>query len=696
MTPVAFIRILRNNFLLIAGVAITMGVLVYFLTLNQEQTYRTKALVYTGIASGYDIEAMEDQRIDYFGVNNAFDNLINIVQSQYTKEETALRLLALHLQYDEPSPGILGPIPFQQLKEVLPTRFREKHLVAGSPELTLVRLRETLKGGSPFLNELLYKSKSPYGLKTIGNCRAVRKGSSDMVEFIYEYSNAEICHTTLEILLDVFIERYRKLKEAETSDVVAYFEKRLSNAKEVLNTAENNLTKFRSSNQIINYNEQTKFIASKKQDALERYTQERMDLVASQAVMDSLEARLNQKDVILNTNTAMMNKRDQLAEIRQRIAFLEIEDRKDQVVDSLEIEAEKLRDQISDHLKANYDLTHSNEGVQIQELLRSWLDNLVKVSEQKARIQLYEDRLSDINKQYDIYAPLGSTLSRLEREIDVAERAYLEVLHGLNMAKLREQNIQMSNNLNVIDPPEFPLEPEPSKRMLLVILAFLVGGVGTLSLILAIHLLDRTLGNPEKAEKDSGLHVIGALPVLKKNMDRKYPGLISLLMHNFYSRLELAMEDELPHRVAFYSHYDGEGRSIVLKQLQEEYGEEVKIIVVEEHQPEQSHQRSAGDHKYEFFEFPAILKTGYMMEMMKSCSQHVLIARADRAWDTPDRRMLSDFRDYCDHEPLLFLNGVKIHALDQLIGELPTKRSKLRIWIKRLVRFEFSKNQFTL
>jgi hypothetical protein len=50
-----------------------------------------------------------------------------------------------------------------------------------------------------------------------------------------------------------------------------------------------------------------------------------------------------------------------------------------------------------------------------------------------------------------LLTPAGATIKRLEREISVSEQGYLELLHGLNLAKLKLQDNEMSSNLKAID-----------------------------------------------------------------------------------------------------------------------------------------------------------------------------------------------------------------------------------------------------
>jgi hypothetical protein len=81
------------------------------------------------------------------------------------------------------------------------------------------------------------------------------------------------------------------------------------------------------------------------------------------------------------------------------------------------------------------------------------------------------DRIIDFQKQYAIYAPAGANIKRIEREINVSEQEFLELLHGLNMAKLKMQDAELSASIKAVDPPFFPLSPNPTKRSLLVLVA---------------------------------------------------------------------------------------------------------------------------------------------------------------------------------------------------------------------------------
>ena len=63
---------------------IIVALAVFFKMGAQPRNYKSMTTVYTGIVSGYDITTTEGTRQDWNIINNAMDNLINIILSQTT------------------------------------------------------------------------------------------------------------------------------------------------------------------------------------------------------------------------------------------------------------------------------------------------------------------------------------------------------------------------------------------------------------------------------------------------------------------------------------------------------------------------------------------------------------------------------------------------------------------------------------
>ena len=89
---ISIIRTLfRHRWLILVGTAI-FTLLVFYYTRHMQGGYDVKATLYTGVASGYNLES--DKRTDWATVQNSMDNLISIMQAESTLKRVFLRLFA--------------------------------------------------------------------------------------------------------------------------------------------------------------------------------------------------------------------------------------------------------------------------------------------------------------------------------------------------------------------------------------------------------------------------------------------------------------------------------------------------------------------------------------------------------------------------------------------------------------------------
>lgn len=110
------------------------------------------------------------------------------------------------------------------------------------------------------------------------------------------------------------------------------------------------------------------------------------------------------------------------------------------------------------------------------------------------------------------------TLKRLEREVSIAEQKYLELLHSLTLALLKQKSLQISSaSLKVVTEPMFPITNEPTKRKLICLLAFLASFMLVAMYFIVQEWLDRTLRDDYRAEQLTGETVIGVMADIPKN-----------------------------------------------------------------------------------------------------------------------------------------------------------------------------------
>ncbi len=550
MKLIELIRLVLKHKVLLFTVPILLAGIVILLTSNPRFSYASQSILYTGLASGSTIEM--DKPFNYLATNTAFDNLINIINSRETQEEVAIRLLSQHLLLPESDPKYISSKFFAALKNDIPSDLNDyvytdkestlitDSLLEGAPnnrskndqylngnrsdlfpssinklnyEKTVENLTALMKSSnSNFVYLLLNYDHEHYSIKAISKVKPQRLGNSDLIKLNYEVNDPGICQQTLAIYNEVCIKKYKKIKENRSDAVVKYFESQLILAKQKLKEAENTLLNFNKSYNIINYYEQSKAVAIVKEDMEMNFINKKAQLAGTEAATLKLEEKLNiQQHVQLKSNN-ILEKKKKLGELNYEIAIAEAELNNDANIKLLKEQSESLKKEIKQSVDELY--THQNtvEGLPITKILPEWIDNVIVSENLKAKIEVMGQQNKDFQKQYAVYAPAGANIKRIEREISVSEQGYLEILHGLNLAKLKSQDNELSSNLKTVDPPYYPISPISTKRKLIIIASALIGFIFILGIILLMEYFDDSLKNSKRASKKLKLSSLGMFP----------------------------------------------------------------------------------------------------------------------------------------------------------------------------------------
>ncbi len=729
MNIVQFIRLIQRHLLLLIVSPLVLSVLVYYVTKNQPNKYSSSTTIYTGIASGYNIESQENSRVDFFGTNMAFDNMINLIKSRETMEETALRLIAKHIMLRQPNPYFISNENLRKVRQ-----FPEDVLALADTtnyEQTVVNLyKYKSRNESNFIYEILNFTHPHYSIQAISSMRARRIQSSDLIEINYQTDDPGICNQTLAILTEVFIKNYKGLKENQTDAVVAYFERQLLLASKKLQSAEDKLLAFNMDNKIINYYEQSKFIAEKKEDLEELISKIRMEYASAEAAMERIEENLTDKDKIFLKSNDIVDKRNELADITSQITLNETFYQDDPGVDSkllsLRQKAERLKEDLKLDVEQLYLYGHSREGISLDDLLTNWLASAIQFEEARASLDVLNNRKLDFLKTYEVFAPLGATLKRIEREIDVSESEYLQILHDLGMAKLRQQNVELSSNIKVVDPPFFPINPLPSKRKFIIIAAGLVGFIIVLALIILLEYFDATIKTPKRYKLFTGLDLAGVFPRFFRKSRRIHfdyinNRLIEMITQTIKHQLQLIDKKEgEPHQILIFSTRPQEGKTEIAERLLKKFASFTDKVVylnynlsdvltlddrydhISYHVDDDFIEKSSvdeliglnsgfnkKDYKYIFIEIPSIAKYPYPVDIVTSVDVSLMVTRANREWAEADRNIFAGIKDSLKNPALGILNGVNMDVLESAIGEVPRKRSFIRRFIKKLVKMNY-------
>jgi uncharacterized protein involved in exopolysaccharide biosynthesis len=733
MTLLQFFRIFAGQLKLMLLIGTILAAVVFNGTRNEQLEYSSHTLINTGLVSGYNIESSSGAKVDYAYTNNEIENLISVATSYETTEELAMRLLARYIIMDEPNPDFITLEGWEEMKKEDVHEVRKLVKAKGDMEGTLAKIRQyrSDRQENP-VQKLLYSKHPFFGIERLESIQVMREGKSDQLRFKYSTIDPAVCRFTLQELTTIFIEKHRHIKEMQSTDVLEFFENATKEAQANLSGKEDGLLAFMVGNKIINYYEQTRFIAAKKEDLDEMYFKELMNLSGADSTLKRLEREMGKQVSLPELNSRLVMKREELSNLTARIAEYELFNFDTIATDIPGLEqmkkrAKEIQAEIRSTADATFAVNRTPEGIELKNLLTQWLNEVVEIEKAFARLSVLKERKAEFEIIYSKFAPWGSQLKRMEREIDVAERAYLENLHSYNQARLHQYSMMMSANLKVIDPPFLPVKPAGSKRMMLVVVAFMAGFILTLGVAVALEMLDSTLKNPVRAAEQTGLEVVGAFPKFPARKSKKekidFDDIQERSMGQLLQQIKLHLRsvnvpEGQPNRVALFSTRAGEGKTflthLALEKLRatgervaylypglpsawlhpDDFSYQVGIHFFEmdsEKALVNSMDFDEKNYSYIFLEMPPLLKDSYPVDLLAKYNLALLFARANRTWNHADTKALNIFSTGVSTKPKLVVNALRVEALEDSLGEIPKRRSKIRRFIKRAILFDFSK-----
>ena len=725
MSFVQFLRVLTRNLKWLIIFPILIAILVYFLTGKLPREYESGSTVYTGIASGYGITSGDEApRADFFSINNAFDNLLATVSARQTLEDVAIKLLAQHLLLELPDPLILSEKSFTDLRNLI-TDERALMVVPGNFNATVEKITRYKNSSTDnIVVKLLSEPSGHYSLSSINkNLTASRKSSSDFIVLNYKSDDPGVCLNTIKFITEVFIEKYKSLKGSETVNVLKWFEARLKDAASELNNSENKLKDFGIRNKIINYYEQAKAVAIENETNETDYYKELMSYEAHKRAVARLEDQLESREILLRNNAELNRLRKELGIAHEEYERAKIYSNSPEKVAKLATKADAIKQEIRLWVLQYYSLNNTIESVPMNIVLEGWLREVLAMDASEARLQVYIDRRKEFDRKYNEFSPLNMQVSRLEREIGVAEKQYLEILHGYHLAKLRQQNIEMSNNLQIMDSPIFPSKPLASKRSLLVILSFIASFFFLLIYFIARELLDTSIKNTTRAEELTGLKTFSALPNKSTSSNGLQIGrmentLLDYAVSNLKIELENSPQTSNNYLITVISSREMEGKSYAAQKLAEKlYSLDYSVLFIsnddniedaetddrklrtlryditsrlfsaktEENLLPEFSRVNRNSFNFIIVEVPAISVNAIPNQLIRNSRLSLLVVDARRSWTASDENILKLFSKAAgdQNKIMLWLNQVEPVDLENMLGAAPRKRTTARVALKQ-------------
>lgn len=674
-------------------------IVAWFLTRNMERIYDANTTIYTGMITGYNLEGS-----GAVGGNpqTNITNLMLIITTDNTIHEVSLRLFARCMMYGNPNKNnnYISAEHFRQLNATVPPDVKAL-INRNSESATYANLKAYEK---PSQDNYLFGilNYHPYfGVDNItSRLKVLQLSGSDIIDIAYSANDAGIAYNTIDILNEVFARQYQQIRFGETGNVIKFFEREVHRLWRILTNAEDDLIRYNISKRIINYDEQTKQLTVLEAQQQNFRNDQLMNRTTSKALLDYLERQLGSRAQIIRSNKEFTSQVRDISRIQSRISNLKLmsseaggnnnEAQEELAKAQRDLQAATGRvTQLTKDIEAS---TYSTEtGVKANDMLSRWLEQLLLLEKTKAEGTATDIMKESLDKQYLYYAPIGATLDRKDRHIAFIEGNYMEMLKALNAARLRQKNLQMSTaTLRVLNPPMFPLNAQPTNRIMILLGAFMLTFLLTSLYFLLIEMLDRTLRDRMRSERITKIPVMGCFPKESNLRYRRFNKTIADMSMKQLSKALLPHFREGQQNVLnLLSTDSGNGKSYLSQELENYWisiGLQVRRLTYDEDfLAEDSKFILAKDitdlcpdilpDEIAIIEYPNLDDYSISPALLNMGTINLMVTRANRTWKDVDQKALKEVQAMLDEEHkntlFMYLTEASRYAVEEFVGQLP-------------------------
>ncbi|GAB4261016.1 MAG: hypothetical protein Kow0027_28540 [Saprospiraceae bacterium] len=563
----------RKRWLIVLVTVLTAASTWIFLG-SKAESYKARAVISTGIIEykGLTLQK-EGSFVQQFQIESSFNNLIEQMKSRSTLNLLTQRLLEHDLGVDnaaeppfrQPDPGEF-PFPQSEIDSIVQ------------------KLKTNL---SDSINEPLTNQPPPsqklaeafgYDYQTLSeDLKIQRVGESDLVSVEYEAENPRLAHFVVKTFVEEFFKLYEEDIFYEENVALKFHEEQLKKRRAELDSIVQLINDYKKQNDLIDPNAQRGSIVSHLKELESDLEDQRKTATALKAQIDILNRKVQQYTRYTGDDYAdQLFLSEDFNRIDQQIKSLQdkIIERKahgNRNTRDLESQIDELRRKQANYIAQGVPL-NSELRQRVNEQVRSWIMETVEkkldLELANAAIDSYEAEIQRQRQKFDKLLQDDSYLAGLQEEKDRVEKEYLRVRSDYDATRLRAEGLK--NPLALVEPVEFPYEPEPSKRALFTLFAGVAGGTLTAVLLFLLAFIDNTLQNAWRFSQIVGLPLIGQVPKvhepvleLHQLFAKEMPEKELEMLKESVRKLRSAIENQGVHQVLFTSLKEGEGKTFL-------------------------------------------------------------------------------------------------------------------------------------
>ncbi len=503
-------RILAKRKWIIIGAAVLAALVAYLLTGNDSKEYRSTSQVSTGFTVSDEIKLNEN--FSFYEAETKFENAIVTFTSP-----SVISLLSYNLILHD----LTSPTPFKTFseEEKKSTLFKSVDLEDAKRifqnRLESMNLLTSYKPEEKNLIELL--NAYGYDYKTITkNLNVYRLKRTDYIQFDYVSPNPELSAFVVNNIFQQFIRYYGTIRSSQSAESIDTLRSIMVKKKQVLDDKNAVLRK----SGIVDVDLQSTSSLDIIAGLEESLTQQKIKQTQLNADLRKIRQRIANAgsptvDVPnYSNNEELINLRREMNEANSAYIATGSTDR------VLLAKYNTLREAYNKKMASQSATTRTSPRVQVDraELQAQENDIEVDIQEGNKSISSIQSNINQLKGSVSSTASTGAVIESLKKEADLADKEYIEAKTKYNDAT--DNNSSSVNNYKQITLGQPALEPEPSKRKLIVAMAGIAAMITTILIIIFLVYLDSSVKTPSIFSKTVNLKLISMVNFMDMKQKR--------------------------------------------------------------------------------------------------------------------------------------------------------------------------------
>jgi succinoglycan biosynthesis transport protein ExoP len=493
-----FLAVLRKYRLVLIIVPIAAILITYFLVRNQPNTYLSQVQISTGIADDKQ-NTVFSQVLPGEQVSQEFANLMEMVKMKKVLDQVSYLLILNDLTTDK---------PFKEPSSLMKTVNDDARKHAAQVIRSKYNNAETLNPKDPDQQGMINLMKSMgYDSDNIGNSiSAFRSGNSDFLIIQAESDGSDLSAFMANNIAREFIKNYSGVVKQNQQKAIDYLSDLMVQRTDTLSKRMTDLRLYKSRNRVLNLDEQSKqlYTSILEYDAKK---QEAIQTTSSYAgALNEIDNKFNPSDrKYLESAVTKVNQ--DIASIKNEISNLYDAQLKSDFEPRYQVSMDSLNVLLNQKIHQSSDQYLVNPLASKQELVAEKIRLEIQLDLSRYSMNALENEIGRLNAQFDNMVPKEAEVQTLEMNVDIATKAYMDILTKFNETNLESA---FAVKLNVIQ-NAMPGTSKPSKKMLLVILSGVISLGLCLVFLFVLYYLDDTIRTSAELANKTGVAVLGDL-----------------------------------------------------------------------------------------------------------------------------------------------------------------------------------------